>query len=365
MRTHFLMAVYEVLALVSSSLPQAEMLSRALTIVRAAIEADAGLIHLAAAPEGPLELLSHQGLAAGEAAQVITHADLWQLLAARAAPWQSQGEPLPGFPFPYAIAAPISWKGTHLGVLTLICRQPPKWEAADVQVAAAVAEQIGIGLEMKQLNEQAKQAAIQAERARLARDLHDSVMQLLYSQSLFSDAAQKSLGQHHPAQAEQYLGRVGEIADQAVREMRLLIYQLRPLALTRDGLAAALQTRLQVVEQRVGIRASLTYTLTVPLPEEVETALYRIAEEALNNTLKHAQATEVKVTVQMADGAVCLRIEDNGRGFDLEDVQAGMGLNSMRERAASLHGTLAVAARPGSGVSVTACLPLALTPEET
>jgi len=140
--------------------------------------------------------------------------------------------------------------------------------------------------------------------------------------------------------------------------MRLLVYELRPLVLRREGLVGALQQRLDAVEKRAGMDARLLTEGEIELAAPVEEALYRIAQEALNNALKHAAATSVTVRISPEDDRVTLGIVDNGKGFDPQDASAagGLGLVSMRERAEKLDGTVTIVSAPGKGTSVQVCV---------
>jgi signal transduction histidine kinase len=215
-------------------------------------------------------------------------------------------------------------------------------------------------VENARLHEQARALAVVRERERLARELHDSVTQSLYSLTLLAEAGQRLIGAGDRERVEEYLGRLGEIAQQALKEMRLLVHQLRPLVLKREGLVGALQERLDAVEKRAGIDARLLVEGTGVLPAAVEDELYRIAQEALNNALKHAAATLVKVTVRAEAEDVSLLVEDNGRGFDLQSAGSGggIGLVSIRERAEKLGGSLKVVSAPGNGTTVSVSLAL-------
>lgn len=195
--------------------------------------------------------------------------------------------------------------------------------------------------------------AILEERNRLARDLHDAVTQSLYSLTLFAEASQRLLAGGSGERAAAYLGRIGETAQQALKEMRLLVYELRPLALERTGLVGALQQRLEAVEGRAGVAARLRVKGEVDLSAAAEEGLYRIAQEALNNALKHAHAQTVEVQVAATDAHLHLIIADDGQGFDPQAERGGgMGLVSMRERAAGLGATLEIASTPGTGTQV-------------
>jgi signal transduction histidine kinase len=193
------------------------------------------------------------------------------------------------------------------------------------------------------------------ERTRLARDLHDSTTQALYSAMLFSDTGKKLTERGDLSGAEYYQTRVSQVLRQALKEMRLLVFQLRPPVLEQEGLANALRLRLDAVESRAGMEAHLEAEETPPLPEEVIEGLYRIALEALNNALRHAKAATVTVKLQSEGDVVTLEIIDDGQGFDLEAVkngQGGLGLINMQERASNLGTDLSIESAPDQGTKV-------------
>ncbi len=166
-------------------------------------------------------------------------------------------------------------------------------------------------------------------------------------------------------QIEDYLSRIGEIAQQSLKEMRLLIHELHPPVLEREGLVGALRQRIDAVEKRVGIEARVLMEELIELPAPLEEGLYRIAQEALNNALKHAEAGMVTVRIRPEDGRVVLEVADDGRGFDREEVQhgGGMGLGSMRERARQMGGVVTVLSSPGEGTTVKASVPVVQEPQ--
>jgi signal transduction histidine kinase len=176
----------------------------------------------------------------------------------------------------------------------------------------------------------------------------------LYSATLFSEAGRELAAEGDLESAEHYLSRVGEVVQQALKDMRLLVFELRPPELEKDGLVGALQQRLDTVEKRAGMEARLISAALPPLPDEVTDGLYRIAQEALNNALRHAEANAVTVTIRFDDEALSLKVADDGQGFDPEAVRGGggLGLVSMAERAAQLGGELTIDAVPGQGTSV-------------
>jgi signal transduction histidine kinase len=180
------------------------------------------------------------------------------------------------------------------------------------------------------------------------------VTQSLYSLTLLAEASQRRIGAGDWGRVREYVGRLGEIAQQALKEMRLLVYQLRPLVLKREGLVGALQHRLDAVEKRAAVDARLLVSGAIELPASAEEELYRIAQEALNNALKHASHTAVTVRICADEKAVVLEVLDDGCGFDLGSIstEGGMGLVSLRERTEKLGGELHIRSAPGEGTSV-------------
>jgi signal transduction histidine kinase len=223
-----------------------------------------------------------------------------------------------------------------------------------VNLLASIADEVGMAVENARLYRQAEHLAVVRERERLARELHDSVTQSLYSLHLLSEAGRQLAVAGDLDRVGEYLERLGDISQQALKEMRLLVYELRPLVLMREGLVGALQQRLDAVEKRAGVDARLLIKGEVDLPASMEEGLYRIAQEALNNVLKHAGATSVTVTVRNEGDRVELEIADNGAGFDPAAMidHGGMGLVSMRERAEKMGGSFAVLSAPAEGTRV-------------
>ena len=196
--------------------------------------------------------------------------------------------------------------------------------------------------------------AVTAERSRLARDLHDSVTQSLYSLTLFSEAARHLAKEQGHKNIEQQIKQIGVISLQALKEMRLLVYELQPPELERDGLVRALRRRLEAVEGRAGVEARLEVEEYVRLPGSVEQELFRIAQEALNNSLKHAAATSVVVYLRQDSGCIEMEIVDDGVGFEPKANldSGGMGLKNIRERTERLGGTGTVHSKLGEGTNI-------------
>jgi signal transduction histidine kinase/HAMP domain-containing protein len=252
------------------------------------------------------------------------------------------------------VSTPLLAKGKTVGAIDLGMEQVRAIEPEGLSLLAAIGHQIGVAVENARLYEQAQQLAVVQERNRLARDLHDSVMQALYGVTLYAEAAARQLKVGQAQMTADHLREIRDTAQEALREMRLLIFELRPLALQREGLAAALQTRLEAVEGRVGMQTEIHVEGDGQLDPEVEQELYRVAVEALNNVLKHAYARSVTVRIQHDDRALVLEVADDGIGFELVAAQekGGLGLRGMRERVARLGGDLIVHSVPGEGTTV-------------
>ena len=202
--------------------------------------------------------------------------------------------------------------------------------------------------------EAAARAALE-ERQRLARDLHDSVTQSLYSVTLLSEVARRRAEAGDHAATLDQITRLGELAQQCLREMRLLVYELRPALVEEVGLVGALQHRLEAVEQRSGVRVTLVAGDDQIIPRVVQNELFRVAEEALNNALKHARASRLSVQLRTSPVAVELEISDNGRGFDADAAirSGGQGLRNMRERVDRLGGDFTLQTTPEGHTTIT------------
>ncbi|MCG8347701.1 MAG: GAF domain-containing protein [Chloroflexales bacterium] len=224
----------------------------------------------------------------------------------------------------------------------------------ELELSKAFADQAALAIENAWLRQQVRQAAVKEERSRLARELHDSVTQSLYSLTLLVEGWRRLAQSGRMPNVIDSLAELGDIAQQALKEMRLLVHELRPPALEKEGLLGALHERLSSVERRAGVEARVLADEMIDLPASVEEAFYRIAIEALNNALKHAAATATTIYVRTNDRQVELEVVDNGKGFDLVQTQdrGGIGLISMRERAEKLGALFTITSAPGQGTRV-------------
>lgn len=189
---------------------------------------------------------------------------------------------------------------------------------------------------------QAEELATAKERNRLARELHDSVAQTLYGLTLQAEAAARELDNGQTDKAAEQMREIRDSAQQTLQETRLLIFELRPPILEQEGLVSALRNRLESVESRSGIKVQMLLQEVGQVRAEVEAGLYGISNEALNNILKHAHATVIKVSLKKEAGRIVLEIRDNGIGFDIHGTFGGMGLSGMKERAEQFGGVLQI-----------------------
>jgi signal transduction histidine kinase len=203
------------------------------------------------------------------------------------------------------------------------------------------------------------------ERSRLARELHDSVTQLLYSVTLYAEAAAEQLDSGETKTAAAHLRELRDTAQEALREMRLLIFELHQPALETDGLAAALQARLDAVETRGGMHSELQVDGNERISQGIRAELYNIAQEALNNALKHAHADRVRIHIRFEAEGAEMEVSDDGVGFEpvLDRSGGGFGISGMKERAQRIGGSLWIESAPGKGTKVTVRVPV--TPNGT
>jgi signal transduction histidine kinase len=256
------------------------------------------------------------------------------------------------------LAAPMLVKGRVYGGLVVYYAEQRTFSADEVQLIDIFADQAALALEHARLVSQSRQLAAIEERQRIARDLHDSVTQTLFSLNLAAEAARTTV-LTDVAAATSMLNMVQELASGALAEMRALIFELRPGALHEAGLAAAIERFVGAFRSRTALQIALDLdSRRLPLP--VEEALYRITCEALANVGKHARASQVDITLRQQPASVELAVHDNGIGFDPEQPVTGdhMGQRTMQERAAALGGACRVESGRGRGTTVTVTVPV-------
>jgi signal transduction histidine kinase len=256
------------------------------------------------------------------------------------------------------MGVPLVVRDSVIGAIVLSHGQPGAYTARHAELALTFAGHAALAIENARLYAQAQQTASLEERQKLARELHDSVSQALYGIALGARTA-RTLLDRDPARAIEPVDYVLQLAEAGIAEMRALIFELRPESLEQEGLVAALEKHAASLRARyqLEVEADLCGEPDVPLP--AKEALYRIAQEALHNTVKHAQAQHVWLRLAAADGMVELEARDDGVGFDAGGSFPGhLGLTSMRERIARLGGSVAIDSAPGAGTRITARVPV-------
>ncbi len=368
--------VFDLLRLALKEEPLEMRLGQLLARLGEILGSDAGFILILNKKQDAYLLLAHRGLpepARAALAQVPMDDPLLACAAGRTEPLiidlseaPAPFDALGGWLDTLAVAG-LAGLAAPFGFLGTARAAEPDRPALDLDLLGLLASQVAMMVENARLRRSAEELMVLNERNRLARDLHDSVTQSLYSLTLFAEAGERMLAAGQPEQAALYLSRVNETGQQALREMRLLVHKLRPSILGEEGLRAALHQRLRAVEGRTGIDYRLVMGENLALPAGSEEVSYYIIQEALNNAVKHARASQVEVRVESVDGSdLQLVVVDNGIGFDPDMLQetAGFGVTSMRERAEQWGGSLAVSSQPGHGTRIEAHLRLDRPPAD-
>jgi nitrate/nitrite-specific signal transduction histidine kinase len=243
------------------------------------------------------------------------------------------------------LAVPIVFRGDVVGAFYLANKEggftdDDRWLVGELAAHAAVL------IEHARLYEASRELSVLEERNRLARELHDALTQSLFGLRLRIEAGDTA--------------GASSLLDEVFAELRSLIFQLRPPALDDDGLVPSLTKHLDVVGRTHGLEVALAPEPVEPLDSEVEQALFRIAQEAVTNVVRHAAAHHVDVRLARTGRTVVLEVQDDGQGFDPEARSVSsrrLGLVSMRERALELGGSLEIESRPGAGTLVRAEVP--------
>jgi signal transduction histidine kinase len=258
------------------------------------------------------------------------------------------------------LGVPIVSKGQIIGAFYLTEKTDgAQFSETDQHFIEMLAAHAAIAIENARLFERDRELSVIEERNRLARDLHDSVTQTLFSVVLTAEAA-STLVERDAAGAKAQLERLRSLSRDALQEMRSLIFELRSADLASDGLVATLRKHCEILGRVRKIEIDVSVEGERALPGEIEQALFRIAQEAVNNALKHAAAGRIDVLLLMAPPLVTLTVRDDGRGFDPTAPRIHskrLGLTSMRERAEALGAKLSVESAPGAGTTVRAEVP--------
>ncbi len=248
---------------------------------------------------------------------------------------------------------PLAVRGRIIGGIGIAETRKNYFTAHDADLALSVANQAAITMINAELYKDAQTLAVVEERQKLARNLHDAINQSLFSAGLIAEVLPR-LWEREPEEARRSLEDLRRLTRGALAEMRSLLVELRPSALTDTDLADLLRLLGNAFTGRTNVPVLVKVTGEGALPAETQVVFYRICQEALNNIAKHAKATQVEIDVRHEPGALDLHIRDNGRGFDSsEQTPSGhYGLSMMRERAETVGARLTVTSEPGHGTEL-------------
>ncbi|MDH7485828.1 MAG: GAF domain-containing sensor histidine kinase [Anaerolineae bacterium] len=378
-----LRAINEVAAIVTESLELDQVLNRALDKVLEVTGLDAGLAFLLDRPAQELILTAYRGISE-EAAAGVDRLRLGEGFCGRVA---QSGEPMvvtdssqdPRLTRMVVrqeglrgqVIVPLKSKGEVQGVMAVASRAERSFLPDELELITAIGNEIGVAIENARLYESMRfyvrqiTQAQEEERKRIARELHDDTVQALVVLSRRLDALAAACGPASlPQDAAQRIAELQELMDDVIRNVRRFSRDLRPSILDDLGLLPTLESLANELTERDGIPTDLQVRgESRRLPPETELTLFRIAQEALNNVRRHAQARHASVTVTFTDNTVQITVQDDGRGFvppaHSGDLAAAgkLGLMGMHERARLLRGTLDVHSRPGQGTCVTVTVP--------
>ena len=258
--------------------------------------------------------------------------------------WPAAHPELTGF-----LGVPVKNGDEVLGIIFVANKSTGEFTDRDEELLTLFAAHAAIALTNAWLYERSRELSVLEERARLARELHDAVSQRLFSIRAHTRAAELLITKD-PARAAAELSAIAELGAQAHGELRAVIDGLAPPEL--DGLAESLRRYAELAGRAHGVAVRLTAADVPELAPRAQAAVFRVAQEALHNALRHSGASEVSVTLSQTRRRVVLEITDDGTGFDPALASAGLGLTSMRERAAAVGGALRITATPGAGTTV-------------
>jgi signal transduction histidine kinase len=270
----------------------------------------------------------------------------------------SYGFPPDHPPMTSFLGVPVRSGGRVYGNLYLT-EKPGGFDEQDERLVLVAAAQAGAAVENAMLSERLQSLAVQDERDRISRELHDGVIQTLFSIGMGLESA-RSLVHRDPARVEHRLDSAVDALDGAIRELRNYIFQLRPhqaasMGLTRGLAELAREHEVNaLVRPRLHVQASLDHQV----PADLIPDLLQVAREALSNCAKHAGAAQVELRAALADGFVELRITDDGVGFDADIPHVGRGVENMRERAEALEAKFQLTSAPGQGTTVRLLVPI-------
>ncbi|MGQ9768356.1 MAG: GAF domain-containing sensor histidine kinase, partial [Anaerolineae bacterium] len=387
-RNEHLSVLNSVARTVNQSLDLAEILNRALEEVLRLASVDVGAIFLRDEIVGSLELRAHRGLSEtaarmiaqfgmmdGSCGGVIEHQRL--IVVPEVQRYRSRRtEAVREEQISTLVHVPLMARGCSLGSMCVGTRQPREFDAHEQELLTAIGNQIAVAVENARLYAELRHkehvrgellrkviSAQEEERKRIARELHDEVSQNL---AALIYAAEEATEMNQPPEAQRLLDNIHTVAQQTLDGVHKLIFDLRPTVLDHLGLLPALrwfaQTRLEAAGVRVIVKEECQRSRAQDEPcrllPEIETAVFRVMQEAINNIARHALARNVHLTMTMTDDGMAMLIEDDGIGFDLMEVSVasdsgrGLGLIGMQERIELVGGHLDIDTAPGYGTRI-------------
>jgi two-component system NarL family sensor kinase len=262
----------------------------------------------------------------------------------------------------YHASIPLYFQDKPLGIMNVTGPSWRKLSREELRLLSTIAYQLGIAIERARLAEESTRLARAEERARIAREIHDTLAQGLTAIGLDLEGALRHL-ESSPERARERLERALGMTRESLEEARRSVLDLRAAPLAGKPLPEALAALARAVTSETGVRVHVRSSEAPGLPLRIEAELFRIAQEGLANVRKHARAKEVQITLRASAGRIRMSIADDGAGFDArtaEAREAGYGIQGMKERARLLGGQLRVLSRPGSGTTVSVSVPLPL-----
>ncbi len=373
-RTRQLTTFLDVAILSDQSQDLTDILQPTLRSISQIVEYDALGIHIVDKKSNTLTLIAQVGIPPDflEWLRVIELDDGLAAWLDEAESSQALNQPDPDVVFPEQFCLPdyqayfsvrLRAGNKTLGILNCYRMADQPFSPFQRMLLTALGDLLGIIIENYHLRVEGQELATVEERQRLAREIHDAVSQSVYSLSLFARSANDALDEANQEKLSTNLQDIESTAIQAMREMRLLLYQLRETGPEKD-IAAALDTRFRQVENRLGIEATHDIGVDIYLPMDIQHEVWRIIIEALNNVVKHANATDVHVKVACLDENLVTSIRDDGIGFVDSDQSYGMGLKNMQARAEMLGGHIDIISKSGQGTQIILKVPMACSEAE-
>ena len=258
------------------------------------------------------------------------------------------------------LMVPLLIAGRVEGVIGIRFTRKRSFRAEELELAQALAHQAMLVIQLGRLSRQSREAAVAAERNRMARDIHDTLAQGFTSVIVQLEAVEEAMSQRLPGKAGEHLTRAGELARESLQEARRSVRALRPRALEEKELREALEGLIQRMTEGTGLRANfIVQGEPRELPLDWEENLLRIGQEVLTNVLRHAQASQFNAQLAFDDSEIRLHLRDNGSGFDPARRHDGFGLQGMRERVEGMGGRMSIRSAKGEGAAISIILPLA------